>query len=110
MTKIGEGKELPKEPSIEKYHEQLDQNTFKFMQALEGYKGADAEQKARLKGVMDQSLGLIRSAVREINRPGIAKQEVLVESGYRKYMQDGDPKHLSKLEEDLTTLRDYNKL
>lgn len=110
MTKVGEGKELPKQPSIQDYQEQLDTNTIKFMNALEGYKDGDSEEKTHFKGVMDQALGMIRSAVQEIKRPGIAKQESLVEKDYKEYMQNESSQNLSKLEEDVSTLRDYNKL
>ena len=110
MTKVGEGKEFPKEPSIQKYHNQLDTNAIKFLNALDAYKEGTEDQKAHFRGVMEQSLGLIRSAVEEIKRPGITKQESLVEKDYKSYMKDESSENLSKLEEDLTTLRDYNKL
>ncbi len=110
MTKVGEGNGPFEEPSVSQYHEQLDINAIKFLNALDAYKEAGNEnEKTHFKGVMDSALGLIRSAVQEM-RPGIAKQEKLVESDYRAYMKNENDQTLSKLEEDLTALRDYNKL
>lgn len=109
MTKVGEGKELPHEPSIDKNRQLLDQNARKFQNALENYSDADPEQKAHLKGVMDQSLGLIRSAVSEIKKTGMGKQETKVEKSYQTYIQDDSPENLSALQQDLSTLKEYNQ-
>lgn len=35
--KIGEGSEVPKEPTIQSYQEELDRNTLKFKNALEQF-------------------------------------------------------------------------
>jgi hypothetical protein len=110
MTKIGEGK-LPPEPSpVARSHKEIEQNASKFLNALESYHNANSDDRARLKGVMDQTLGLINSAVREIKQAGIYKQDVRVEKDYQTYINSHDPNDLAVLEEDLTTLRDYNKL
>ena len=106
MTKIGDGG-IPRE----KYHEQFDTQSIKFLFALDQYqKEGDQELKAHLKGVMDQCLNLIRSSVKELNQPGMHKQEDLVETDYVAYIKNDTPENLSKLQEDIATLRDYNKL
>ncbi len=111
MTKIGEGKEIPEQPSLEQYHRELELNASKFLNALEGYKDADSgDERVHLKAIMDQSLELIKAAVNEIKRAGIYKQEVKVENDYRIYISSNNPDDLMTLEEDLSTLRDYNKL
>jgi ClpP class serine protease len=110
MSKVGEGKELPKGPSIDKYHKEVEQNASKFLNALESYQTATPEEKAHLKSVMDQTMALMKAAVSEIRYAGINKQEVKVEHDYQQYLQKESPENLSALEEDLQTLRDYNKL
>ncbi len=107
MTKIGEGTS-PQEPSIEKYREELDQNTLKFRNALECYATSQGEEKTHFKTVMDQSLGLIQSAVREIKKTGMQKQELKVEKDYAAYMKDESLQNREILEQDLNTLRAYN--
>ncbi len=110
MTKIGEGKEPAKEPTQAEYHQQVEFNASRFLNALESYKEADSADRVRLKAVMDQTMGLIRSAVREIRYAGINKQEAKVEKDYQTYIANQTPENLTALEEDLGTLRDYNKL
>jgi hypothetical protein len=109
MTKVGEGKELPQQPSVEKSRQQLDQNARKFQNALENYNDADSEQKAHLKTVMDQSLAMIRSAMGEIKTTGMGKQEAKVEKSYQTYIKDDSADNLSALQQDLSTLREFNK-
>lgn len=110
MTKVGEGKSFPEQPSIQNYQEQLDQNAIKFQKALEGYKEGNSVEKLHFKEAMDQALGLIRSAVQEIKRSGMSKQESLVEKDYNDFIKNESPANFSKLEENLSTLREYNKL
>lgn len=110
MSKIGEGKELPKQPTVEQYHKDVETNASKFLNALESYKDASSDDKERLRPIMDQSLALIRAAVSEIKYAGIYKAEVKVENDYKAYMQNPNSDNLSALEQDLSTLRDYNKL
>lgn len=110
MTKIGEGEELPGEPTVEEYHKQVEYNASKFLNALESYKEAHSDDREHLKGIMDQTLELLRANVREIKRAGIQKQEIIVEKDYKAYMNNSSPENLAILEEDLSTLRDYNKL
>ncbi len=108
MTKIGEGKELPKQPSIQEYRNSIDNNSVKFLNALESYTLAgDGEQKAQLKAIMDQQLALINSAVKEIKQAGIYKQDVKVENDYKQFISTGNPDAKNALEEDLETLRNY---
>ena len=110
MTKVGEGGGLPEGASLQGYHKDLEQNASRFLNALESYKDANSEDRAHLKAIMDQSLQLMRAAVSEIKRAGIYKQEVRVENDYEAYINSNKPEDLSTLEEDLSTLRDYNKL
>lgn len=110
MTKVGEGRGVPEESSIQKYQQQFNQNAEKFQDALQVYNDADPEEKAHLRGVMEQSLGLIRSAVEEIKKPGMAKQEAKVEKEYQAYVTDESPENLNALQQDFITLQDYNKL
>lgn len=110
MTKISEENEFPENAAVERAHQDIEQNASKFLNALESYQDSNSEDKARLKVVMDQSLNLIKAAVSEIKRAGIYKQEVKVEKDYEAYMKSGGQENLSALEQDLGTLRDYNKL
>ncbi len=110
MSKVGEGKEPVEEPSVVQYHKQLETNASKFLNALESYKDANTTDRDRLKPIMDQSLALIRSAVSEIKYAGIYKQEVKVENDYKAYIGNPNTDNLSALEQDLSTLREYNKL
>ena len=109
MTKIGEGKEPAPKLSAQQYNEQLDRNSQKFLNALEGYQSGDSKEKAHLKGVMDQSLGLIKSAVNELKKTGIQKHEAKVEKDYKNYLLKDTPENFSALEEDISTLREYNQ-
>lgn len=109
MTKIGEGKGPHQEPSIQQYQQQLDVNTHKFLNALSSYTSADTKEKAHLKNVMDQALGLIRSAVSELKATGMRKHEQKVEKDYQKFLQEDSAENLSALEEDVSTLREYNQ-
>ena len=109
MTKVGEG-ETPQKPSLERYHEEIDQSSLKFINALETYKDASGEEQTRLRAIMDQQLGIIRSAVNELKRAGIYKQEVKVENDYKAYLSDGSTEHYAALEHDIATLREFNRL
>lgn len=110
MTKVGEGKELPKQPAVDPYHKELEHNAARFLNALESYQNASSDERIHLKAVMDQSLALIRASVQEIKQKGIYKQEVKVEKDYQSYINANSSENLSALEEDLSTLRDLNKL
>ncbi|MES2273199.1 MAG: hypothetical protein V4487_03310 [Chlamydiota bacterium] len=111
MTKVGEGKDLPKGPTIETYHKEIDQSSMKFLNALDSYKiAASSEERQHLKGIMDQQLALIREAVGAMKQAGIYKQEAKVEKDYDTYMNHDTVENLTTLEEDLTTLREYNQL
>lgn len=112
MTKIGDGKDWPKEEGIQQYHRDIDQSTNKFISALEVYHGSTAtgNEKEHLKMIMDQQLEIIRTAVGELKRAGIYKQEVKVENDYKNYMSNGTDKNFSVLEQDIQTLREYNEL
>jgi hypothetical protein len=111
MSKIGEGNPVPEEPTIQQYRKELEKNASKFLKALDQYEVTqDKEERAHLKAVMDRSLALISNAAREINRDGIRKQEVNVEKDYKAFISDETIEHLTALKEDLSCLRDNNKL
>jgi hypothetical protein len=112
MTKVGEGKDLPEKTIIERSRKDLDVVTEKFQNTLQSYEtsAADSEKKEHLKAIMDQQLLLIRSAVNEIKRGGMHKQEALLEKHYKAYMQKSSPEGFSALEHDIATLRDYNEI
>lgn len=110
MTKVGEGKTPPEEPTSLRYHRALEASAEKFLNALESYRIADGEEKARLKAIMNQQLELIRASVNELKRAGIYKQEVKVENDFNTYMTNESAENLAALEHDLSTLRGYNEL
>lgn len=110
MTKIGEGKELPEESPVERAHKDVEYNASRFLNALESYKGSNYEDRARLKSVMDESLGLIKAAITEIRQSGIYNQEIKVENDYKAFIQSSTPENTSALEEDIGILRDYNRI
>ena len=110
MTKVGEGNQPPQEPSVQKYRDQIDQGSLKFLNALDSYNfEGDYQQKLQLKAVMDEQLALIRYAVNEVKRAGIYKQDVKVENDYEAYMRNKTPDNLSALQQDVVTLREYTK-
>ena len=110
MTKVGEGNLPSEEPTINQYHADLNKGAGKFLKALDQFDTATPEEQARLKAVMDEQLLVIRSAVNELKRPGLNKQETKVENDYKSYMQTSSPESYSALKHDIATLRDYNKL
>lgn len=111
MTKVGEEGLTPREPTIQQYRRELDTSSLKFLNALSSYNNAaDAEEKVRLKAIMDQQLGIIRAAVNELKRSGIHKQEVKVEHDYQAYLREATPETYTVLEQDLSTLREYNQM
>jgi hypothetical protein len=108
MTKIGDSGISPK-PTEERYHQQLNDSIVRFENALSGYQVAnDSEETAHLQAVMNQQMELIRSAIGEIKRLGISKQGEIVASDYKNYCEDPSPEKLTALQQDLTTLREYN--
>ena len=109
MTKIGEGDGIGRVPTAADYHKTIDQCSMRFLNALEMYKN-DGGDRAQLKALMDQQLGLIRSAVAEIKRAGIYKQEVKVENDYKAFIGDTSEANFAALEHDVITLREYNQL
>lgn len=111
MTKIGEGGETPNQPRLERIHQEIDQSSMKFLNALETYQSSkDDEQKQRLQAIMGEQLGIIRSAVNELKTRGIYKQELKVEDDYRQYLDSKSPESFAALTHDIITLREYNDL
>ncbi len=112
MTKVGEGKDWPNEPGIDAYHKEINVSADKFITALGAYQNnsATTPEKEQFRAIMDQNLAIIRSAVAELKRAGIYKQEVKVENDYAAYIKDNSLENLSALEQDLQTLKEYNQL
>ena len=108
MTKIGEGNPSSR-PTEEMYHKQLQDNITRFENALSGYQiSNDPQETEHLKAMMSQQMELIRSAVNEIKRLGIHKQGDVVFSDYQHYRNDPTSANLTILQQDLTTLKEYN--
>lgn len=109
MTKIGEGSQ-PGAANMQAYRKDIEKSTHKFDQALNDYQTADGEDKARLKAFMEEQLNLINSAVQEIKRGGMYKQDVQLESDYKQFMETGSPESFSAVKHDIKTLQEYNNL
>ena len=110
MTKVGEGK-TPEEPSVASYRAALNQNVAKFQNALDSYQeSTDATEKLRLKEIMNQQLGLIKSSIQEIKQAGIYNQDVKVENDYKNFIANPSAENTAALEHDLQTLKEYNRL
>ncbi|HEX2583176.1 MAG TPA: hypothetical protein VHL30_03575 [Chlamydiales bacterium] len=111
MTKIGDNDLPPKVETKEKVHQDLEASALKFENALQVYRtNATPEEKTRLKAIMDTQLALIKQAVDEIKLKGMNKQELKVEDSYKKFTTTGSDESYAALENDLQTLRDYNKI
>lgn len=93
-----------------RYHKDLDQSTVKFLNALAEFQVGPVEQRDHHKGVMERELLLIRAAVAELKRPGVHKQDVLVENNYKAYIADANMTNYAALKHDIETLRLYNEL
>ncbi|HSX11502.1 MAG TPA: hypothetical protein VLF94_07310 [Chlamydiales bacterium] len=111
MTKIGKGDQPPHEPTIATYRQDLEKNASKFLNALDHYQVTKRDQeRIHHKGVMDESLALMRASAEEINVDGIRKQELRLENTYKAYIDHETLDNLSALREDLSELRDNNRL
>lgn len=101
----------PDRKVIQRAHQDLNLSTEKFQNALDIYNTtANADEKVRLKGIMDQQLALIKAAVGELKRGGVYKQEEKVEKDYQAYISTGSEESFAALSHDLVTLKDYNRL
>jgi hypothetical protein len=110
MTKIGEGGVNPR-PTEAVYHKQLQDSIVRFENALSGYQlSNDPEESAHLQAIMSQQMAIIRASVSEIKRLGIHKQGEVVVSDYNHYRTDPSPERLTILQQDLSTLQEYNYL
>ena len=108
MTKIGEG-EMPSRPTEEMAHKKLQENITRFENALSGYQvRKDSKEAEHLSTLMNQQMELINSNVNEIKRLGIHKQGDVVFSDYQHYRNDPTSANLTILQQDLTTLKEYN--
>lgn len=106
--KIGEGHPNP-QPSDQIYHKQLQDSIIRFENALSSYQVTkDQEEMAHLQTIMNQQMGLIRSAVSEIKRLGINKEGQKIQSDYEHYRDNPSQENLTALQQDLSTLQDFN--
>lgn len=112
MTEIHDKKDNSQLTPVQRCQKDLDKSSLKFLNALEIYKTTqDSQQKEQLKQIMDQQMALIRAAVNGLkDKPGIGKEEILVEKDYQSFIQSGSEESFAALEHDIITLRDYNQL
>lgn len=83
-------------------------NVVKFQENLEHYVNEqNKEMKNNLEGVMQQSLDLINSSLKDVKTSGIEDQGKVVASDFKAYQQSGADQDLSKLQNDLATLTQY---
>jgi hypothetical protein len=110
MTKIGEGSGVKKMTEAD-YQHALQESVVYFENALNGYQVASNDQERdRLDQVMHQQMQIINAAVKELKRSGVQKQGTLVRKDYETYLHDGTKENLTRLEQDLSTLKEYSGL
>lgn len=109
MTKIGEGGIHP-EQSDKVIHQHLQEQILRFENALNSSKIAkNPEELEHLNALMKNQMDLIRSSVREIKRMGIQKQGEVVLGDYQRYAKEPTPEHFTALQQDLSTLKEFNR-
>lgn len=92
----------------QQYVQEAQQNIQKFEQNLVAYNNEeDKAMRINRQQVMDTSMQLIQSALSEINRSGIQKQGIQVASDFKDYMDTGSDEALTRLNQDIATLKQY---
>jgi len=111
MTKVGENNLPPKQNTEETIRKSIETSALRFENALASYQNTtDANDRIRLKGVMDDSLKLINQAISGIKQQtGMGKQQEKVQGDYKKFIASGSDQDFAALEHDIQTLRDYNR-
>jgi hypothetical protein len=108
MTKIGEANSHP-QPTEQMYNKNLQDSIIHFENALNGYQvSKNSEETEHLRAMMRDQMELIRSSVNEIKLLGMHKQGEVVHSDYERYMNNSSQSNLIALQQDLSTLKQYN--
>ena len=111
MTKIGEGDLSPTPPTAAAYQKELDTSSEKFLTALDQYnQSKSSDEQKHLKGIMDQQMGLIQAALKELNQKGIHKEGSKVVKDYVEYKEEESQENYMCLRNDLETLREHNQV
>ncbi len=109
MTKIGEGKNPIPEPTAASYQADLEKSSQKFLKALNQYhRSQSSAEQERLRGIMDQQMGLIQAALDELKKKGLHKEGSLVAKDYADYKDEETTENFICLRNDLETLREHN--
>lgn len=107
--KIGKG-HSNSHPSEEKSRKQLIQEAARFEKSLEDYLKATIEEREILADKLLRQVGAIHAAAEGLQRSGLHKQTVRVESDYKRYMKDPSEENYTTLLQELSTLREYGRL
>ncbi|MBM3184604.1 MAG: hypothetical protein FJZ64_04800 [Chlamydiae bacterium] len=112
MTKIGEGNEPIKPLTTDAYKKELDLSSQKFLHALDQYQAGQAktpEEQRHLRDLMDQQMGIIQSAIKELNKKGFHKEATKIAKDYTEFRQEETKENYTCLRNDVETLREHNK-
>ena len=92
----------------QQYVQEAQMNIQKFEQNLVAYQTEESkDMKINRQEVMNSSMELIQGALSEIKRSGIQKQGTQVESDFKNFMTTGSDESLTKLNQDMATLKQY---
>lgn len=92
----------------QQYVQEAQVNIQKFEQNLVAYQTEeDKDMKINRQEVMNSSMALIQGALSEIKRSGIQKQGTQVESDFKEFMETNSDESLTKLNQDMATLKQY---
>lgn len=92
----------------QQYVQEAQTNIQKFEQSLVAYNSeSDKNMKINRQEVMNSSMQLIQAALSEITRSGIQKQGSQVESDFKDFMNTGSDESLTRLNQDIATLKQY---
>jgi murein L,D-transpeptidase YcbB/YkuD len=92
----------------QQYIQDAQKNIQKFEQNLVAYQSEeDKDMKINRQAVMNSSMDLIQAALSEVKRSGIQKQGSQVESDYKDFIETNSDESLTKLNQDMATLKQY---
>jgi len=92
----------------QQYVQEAQLNIQKFEQNLIAYQTEqNKDMKINNQEVMNSSMELIQGALSEIKRSGIQKQGSQVQSDFKEFMQTNSDESLTKLNQDMATLKQY---
>lgn len=81
-------------------------NIRKFEKNLFAYNSEkDSGRKSQQQQILQDTMALIQAAVSEVKRSGVHKQGNAVQADFRDYMQSGSDEDLTKLTQDMATLK-----